>query len=304
MGTITAVCTSKNKGEKKNNVEKGKLIIAQGLEEDAHAGFEHRQVSLLATESIQKMPDKGVDLKPGDFGENLLTQGIDLLSLPVGALLQAGPEAVLRVSQIGKECHHRCAIYEQVGDCIMPREGIFAEVIKGGEVAVGHELIRKPSYKFGIITASSKGAVGEREDSSGPKIAEMLRPYGEMAEHIILPDDREALSSSMKQLADSGIDAIFSSGGTGLSPQDVTPEATLDVIDRQVPGIAEAIRRETASSTPRAMLSRGVAGIRGRTLIVNLPGSRKAVEECLEVILPILEHALETLTGRGADCAR
>ncbi len=138
-GKIIAVCTSANKGERKTNVGRAELLPGQGLAGDAHAGFAHRQVSLLAIESIDKMRAKGLDVGPGDFAENLTTEGIDLVSLPVGTRLKIG-DALLEVSQIGKECHTRCAIYYQAGDCVMPKEGIFAVVLAGGPVAVGDTL--------------------------------------------------------------------------------------------------------------------------------------------------------------------
>ncbi len=304
MPEIVAVCTSPDKGQRKKNVGKSRLIKDRGLEYDAHAGFAHRQVSLLAEESIAKMTAQGLDIGPGDFAENLTTRGIDLVNLPVGARLQAGPEAVLRVTQIGKECHNRCAIYYQAGDCVMPREGIFAEVLREGKIEVGDKLELKTSYRFGVITASDKGAVGEREDTSGPALQNLLLPWGDVTETAIVPDEQATLAAKMRELLSSEVDAIITTGGTGLSPRDVTPEATLEVIDREVPGIAEAIRRETAAATPKAMLSRGVAGISGSTLIVNLPGSPKAVAECLAVIAPVLDHALETVSGRGGECAR
>ncbi len=304
MAEIVAVCTSAEKGQRKNNIGESILIKNQGLKDDAHAGFAHRQVSLLAEESIAKMTARGLDVGPGDFAENLTTRGIDLVSLPLGTRLQAGSDAVLRVTQIGKECHDRCAIYYQAGDCVMPREGIFTEVLQEGKIMVGDTLDIKNSYRFGIITASDKGAVGEREDRSGPAISEILLPWGDIISSVIIADEQAALAEAMRDMSSRGIDAIFTTGGTGLSPRDVTPEATLAVIDREVPGIAEAIRRETAVATARAMLSRGVAGISGSTLIINLPGSPKAVAECLAVITPILDHALETITGRGGECAR
>jgi len=304
MAEIVAVCTSAEKGQRKNNIGESILIKNQGLKDDAHAGFAHRQVSLLAEESIAKMTARGLDVGPGDFAENLTTRGIDLVSLPLGTRLQAGSDAVLRVTQIGKECHDRCAIYYQAGDCVMPREGIFTEVLQEGKIMVGDTLDIKNSYRFGIITASDKGAVGEREDRSGPAISEILLPWGDIISSVIIADEQAALAEAMRDMSSRGIDAIFTTGGTGLSPRDVTPEATLAVIDREVPGIAEAIRRETAVATARAMLSRGVAGISGSTLIINLPGSPKAVAECLAVITPILDHALETVTGRGGECAR
>ena len=304
MAEIVAVCTSPQKGQRKQNVGESMLIKNQGLEGDAHAGFAHRQVSLLAEESIAKMTAKGLDVGPGDFAENLTTTGIDLVNLPIGTRLQVGSETVLRVTQIGKECHDRCAIYEQAGDCVMPREGIFTEVLLGGRIKVGDKLAIKHSYRFGVITASDKGACGEREDLSGPAVTGILLPWGDVIDYVIVADDRAALVKAMREMIGRGVDAIFTTGGTGLSPRDVTPEATLDVIDRLVPGISEAIRRETAAVTARAMLSRGIAGISGATLIVNLPGSPKAVTECLAVLTPILNHTLETLTGRGGECAR
>jgi molybdopterin adenylyltransferase len=304
MAKIVAVCTSAEKGQRKNNVGESVLIKNLGLEGDAHAGFAHRQVSLLAEESIAKMTAKGLDVGPGDFAENLTTTGIDLVGLPIGTRLQAGPEAILRVTQIGKECHDRCAIYYQAGDCVMPREGIFAEVLAGGKIKVGDTLDIKHSYKFGVITASDKGARGEREDLSGPAVTEILMPYGDVIDYVIVPDDRAILAKMMREMVGKGFDAIFTTGGTGMSPRDVTPEATLDVIDRLVPGIAEAIRRETTAATAKAILSRGVSGISGSTLLVNLPGSPKAVAECLAVLIPVLDHALETVSGRGGECAR
>ncbi len=301
---IIAVCISENKGERKKNVGRGTLITDLGLENDAHAGFQHRQVSLLAMESIRKMQAQGLEVGPGDFAENFTTSGIDLLSLPLGTRLQTGAEVILRISQIGKECHSRCAIYYQAGDCVMPREGIFAEVLQGGPVAVDDPIIVRPSYRFGVITASDKGSTGEREDTSSKEISNMLKLSGDVTEYVIVPDEMDSLQSAMMSMVESRLDAVFTTGGTGLAPRDVTPEATLSIIERQVPGIAEAIRRESAAITPRAMLSRGVAGIRGRTLIINLPGSPKGVKESLEIIMPAMDHALEILSGRGGECAR
>jgi MOSC domain-containing protein YiiM len=139
QGKIIAVCTSEHKGQRKKNVGSARLIEGLGLEGDAHAGFAHRQVSLLAMESIEKMRQKGLDVKPGDFAENLTTTGLVLPELPVGTRLRIG-DAVLEVSQIGKECHQKCAIYYQAGDCVMPKEGIFAIVVSGDTVNVGDTL--------------------------------------------------------------------------------------------------------------------------------------------------------------------
>jgi MOSC domain-containing protein YiiM len=134
-GRILAVSVSLKKGVKKTNILQGSLIENYGLENDAHAGDWHRQVSLLAIESISKIREKGLDVNPGDFAENITTEGIRVWELPVGTRLKLGEEAVVEVTQIGKECHDRCAIFKQVGDCVMPREGIFVKVLKGGIVS-------------------------------------------------------------------------------------------------------------------------------------------------------------------------
>lgn len=141
VGEVMAVCTSGEKHVQKSEVEEAVLIEELGIEGDAHAGFAHRQVSLLADESVDKMRAGGLpDLRPGAFGENVVTRGIELLSLKIGDRLRVGGEVLLEVTQIGKECVDRCAIYYQVGDCVMPREGIFARVVEGGTVKAGDEI--------------------------------------------------------------------------------------------------------------------------------------------------------------------
>jgi len=140
VAEIVAVCTSEKKGMRKKNQGQGLLVKEHGLEGDAHAGPWHRQVSLLALESIEKMRAAGLDVNPGDFAENLTTEGIELFTLPIGTKLQIGSEALGEVTQIGKECHTRCAIYYQAGDCVMPKEGIFIRVLKEGPVRVGDKV--------------------------------------------------------------------------------------------------------------------------------------------------------------------
>jgi MOSC domain-containing protein YiiM len=136
-GCVVAVSVSDRKGVKKANVETARLLVDHGLEDDAHAGKWHRQVSLLAMESIRKIRDKGLDVGPGDFAENITTEGIRLWELPIGKRLKIGGDAVAEVTQIGKKCHSRCAIYHQVGDCVMPREGIFVRILSGGVIEPG-----------------------------------------------------------------------------------------------------------------------------------------------------------------------
>ena len=139
-GKVLAVNISGEKGTKKTNIGSCALLKDFGLKGDAHGGPWHRQVSLLANESVEKMKAKGLEVGYGDFAENITTEGIDLVSLPIGTEIRIGDSIVLRVTQIGKECHERCAIYYQAGDCVMPKEGIFAEVVSQGEVKVGDEI--------------------------------------------------------------------------------------------------------------------------------------------------------------------
>jgi molybdopterin adenylyltransferase len=155
-----------------------------------------------------------------------------------------------------------------------------------------------------VITLSDKGSKGEREDAGGPLIQAMLKSIGaEIKYSDILPDEKDLIKGKLIQYSKE-VDLILTTGGTGLSPRDVTPEATLEVIDREVPGIAEAMRTEGLKKTRRAMLSRAVAGVRGRSLIINLPGSPKAVQENLEVILDVIPHAIEKIKGDTSECAR
>jgi molybdopterin adenylyltransferase len=159
-------------------------------------------------------------------------------------------------------------------------------------------------FTVGVLTISDKGAKGERQDESGQIIREILPSIdARIVNYDIVPDDKELIVEKLVKWVDvDDLDVLITTGGTGLTPRDVTPEATLTVVDRIVPGIAEAMRAESLKKTPHAMLSRAVAGARGKCLIINLPGSPKAVRECLEVILPALPHAVETLKDQAGEC--
>jgi len=305
-GRVRSVNVSEKKGVQKRPVESVTLVVEHGIEDDAHAGPWHRQVSLLADESAQKMRDSGGDVDVGDFGENITTEGIRVCDLPVGARLRLGL-ALVEVTQIGKECHAHCAIYQQVGDCVMPREGIFVRVLEGGEVKAGDEIrVEKRSLiHAAVLTISDKGSRGERDDTSGDALEQALRELGVAAvERAIVPDEADQIVAELRRWADeTPVNLVLTTGGTGMTSRDVTPEATLTVLDRQAPGFAEAMRAGSLAKTPHAMLSRAVSGMRGKTLIINMPGSPRACREQFAMIAAALPHGVEKLLDLGGDCA-
>lgn len=310
MGKIIAICTSSKKGEQKEAVNKAFFKVNHGIVGDAHAGSWHRQVSFLAKEDIDEFNKKGANVSFGAFGENLIIEGIDLKNIKVGEQLKAG-SVLFEITQIGKSCHDHCAIFYKMGECIMPRLGVFARVLSEGELTPGMEInktVRETPFPFqaAVITLSDAGFKGEREDASGPTIAKRLVDEGyEVVEQILLPDEPNLLKKELMRLADQRqIDLVLTTGGTGFSMRDQTPEATLAIMDRNAPGIAEAIRAESLKYTKHAMLSRGVSVIRKKTLIINLPGSPKACLESMDVFMEAMPHAIGLLRGSVRDCAR
>ncbi|MBR1805062.1 MAG: MOSC domain-containing protein [Selenomonadaceae bacterium] len=305
MGKITAICVSERRGTQKHFVETARFVTEFGIDGDAHAGDWHRQVSFIGQAEVDEFKARGAKVTAGAFGENIVAEGFHFKDLPIGTRLRSG-QVFFEVTQIGKECHNHCAIYQQLGDCIMPREGVFARVLHGGEIKVGDELelAEKIPLDAAIITVSDRGFHGLRdEDLSGNKCAELLESAGyEIFQRATLPDVKKLIVDKLTELSDAGVGLILTTGGTGFSIRDVTPEATLEVCTRMAPGIAEAMRAESLKMTGRAMLSRAVTGICKRTLIVNLPGSPKAVAECLNVVLPQLQHGIEILRGETGNC--
>ena len=314
MPRIKAVCMSDRKGQPKTPVESIELKTNLGVAGDAHADSNtHRQVSFLDEGSIDIMRAKGYDAGDGDFGENIVTSDLAIDEIGIGTVLRVGERVRVKITQIGKSCHNPCAIGQRTGECIMPTEGIFAVVLKDGTVRAGEAiqietLVSRQMIQAAVITVSDRCSRGEAQDESGPVLARILGASikANIAERCIVPDKKDLIANQLKQLSEPEryIDLIFTTGGTGFAPRDVTPEATASVIERPASGIAEAIRQQSLAITPKAMLSRAVAGIRNRTLIVNLPGSVKAVQESLEVILPVLDHAVELLRGAPTDCGR
>jgi len=308
MGKIQSLNVSETKGVQKTPVDSVELVNDFGIKGDAHGGKWHRQVSLLALESIQKMKDQGLDVKSGDFAENITTEGIELTSINIGdKVIINGVELI--ISQLGKICHHKCAVFYAAGDCVMPREGIFAVVRGDSKVSVGDdvELKRKEGFSVAVITLSDKGSKGERVDETGPAVVKVLEDNLDVAftRMEILADEQTELENSLKYFADiQKVDLIITNGSTGVSPRDIAPDATLNVIDKRMPGFEEAMRAESMKITDRAMISRAVVGARGRTMIVNVPGSPKGAVENLNVIVKTIPHCIEKLQGSTEDCAR
>jgi molybdopterin adenylyltransferase len=309
-GRVIAVCTSARTGDTKEAVAAARLRVGHGIEGDAHAGHGHRQVSILAAEDVEEMRARGLpDLSPGAFGENLVVAAIDLGGIGIGSRLAVG-SAELMVTQIGKQCHSRCHIYHRAGDCIMPRAGLFAAVTGAGEIRAGDRvealrLVGRDTCQAAVVTVSDRCARSETTDTAGPAVATRL--VAALAVNIawsgVVPDREDRIAALLDDLAGRGLDLVLTTGGTGLGPRDVTPEATRSVIEREAPGLAEAMRSGSAALTPLAWLSRAVCGVRGRTLICNLPGSEKGAVENLESLLPLLPHALSMLRGDGHPAA-
>ncbi|MBP1688399.1 MAG: molybdenum cofactor biosynthesis protein [Deltaproteobacteria bacterium] len=311
MGRVEAVCVSTTKGQKKSPRPEARFVANHGIEGDAHAGPSHRQLSLLDAGDIEAVRTGALpDLKSGDFAENLILSGIDLGALGLGSSLRLGSEVELSVTQIGKDCHQRCAIYEQTGDCIMPRLGVFARVLGGGTVKAGDavrvlQVVPREEFQAVVLTISDRCSRGETADTAGPAVGRLLERS--LPAHVyageIIPDERDQIAARLKHYSDGhSIDLVLAVGGTGFAPRDVTPEAVAAVIERPAPGLDEAMRRASIEKTPAAMLSRGVSGIRKRTLIISLPGSERGAVENLEAILPALGHGLAKLRGDPSDC--
>jgi len=313
MGRVESICISQERGRAKTSVPSAQLLAGHGLAGDAHAGAWHRQVSLLGADDLESQRTQGrPELTAGDFAANLLLSGLKLQRLGLGSVLRLGAEATLTITQLGKICHHRCAIYEQAGDCIMPRAGLFARVTAGGIVAAGDgatvlETVPREHWQVVVLTASDRCSRGAAEDTAGPAVAELIQHR--LTAHVyareILPDDRARLADRLRHYsAGHSIDLVLVVGGTGFAPRDVTPEAVREVIERSTPGLDEAMRAASLVQTPHAMLSRAISGIRQGTLIISLPGSERAAVENLAAVLPALDHGLRKLRGDPADCGR
>ena len=303
-GRILSVNLSGQKGTPKRPVPAA-FIGSRGLEGDAHAGTGNRQVSILSAERIRRFAaETGRDFHPGEFAENLTVEGLDLSSAALLDRLSAGG-AVLQVTQRGKSCHgERCAVFRAVGRCIMPTEGIFCRVLEPGPVRPGDPIVHHRRRLRGlVVTLSDRAHRGEYEDRSGPRVEEELgafcRETGWQGEfrRVLLPDDAGKLRETLEAARREGLDLVVTTGSTGPGPRDVAPEVASAFCDRLIPGIMEAVRLKYGRENPRALLSRGIAGVAGRMLLYTLPGSQRAVSEYMVEIRKTLEHLLYLVNG-------
>jgi molybdenum cofactor synthesis domain-containing protein len=306
--TTNITIRSVNVSEKKGTIKKPVLQIRlteTGVAGDAHSGNWHRQVSLLAKESIDKFAmEAGREIAFGEFAENITTEGLLLhTTKPMDRFV--GKQVELEVTQIGKKCHgDNCNIFREVGNCVMPREGIFARVVRHGQLQAGEELSYQPRIiKVKIITLSDRASKGEYADKSGPQIKNRCQKHFETInrqfhfEQTLIPDQADLLKAEIEASVSNNFDIIFTTGGTGIGPRDITPETIRPMLDKEIPGIMEMIRVKYGMEKPAALLSRGVAGVIGQTLVYAMPGSVKAVTEYCNEILPTIEHSLYMLYG-------
>lgn len=299
---------SVNISEKKGTIKKPVDVIEltnRGVTGDAHSGPWNRQVSLLGMESIRKFEEQANrKLIFGEFAENITTEGLELWKTnPLDRLLCGDLE--LEVTQIGKECHgSSCAIFKEVGNCVMPKEGIFARVLHSGFLKSGEVFEYHPKvFKVQIITLSDRAFSNEYEDRSGPRIRERLetcfatanRPFSVV--NTLIPDDPHQLNDILLKAKDELADFIFTTGGTGIGPRDFTPDVVKPMLDKEIPGIMEGIRIKYGTEKPAALLSRSVAGVMGKSIIFTLPGSVKAVNEYMNEITGLMMHLSYMLHG-------
>ncbi len=304
--TVVSVNISKEKGTVKNPVEEIKLD-SRGIRGDAHAGSWHRQVSMLAKESIEQAEKAAGEKFPdGTFAENITTKGIAIHKANILDRF-VNDSVALEVTQIGKKCHAKCAIGRKVGNCIMPLEGIFVRVTGEGVLRSGDRLTYHPkTFKIKIITLSDRASAGEYEDQSGPEIERGCTAWAEeqrlslQYDTVIIPDDRESLLKELEAAGTDPYDMVFTTGSTGIGVRDIAPETISGFLEKEIPGLMEMIRVKYGAEKPNAYLSRSLCGTHGKTLVFALPGSPKAVREYLEEIRKVLFHMLLMVHGIGA----
>ena len=301
---VVSVNISEQKGTVKTPVSEI-IINKKGVKDDAHSGLWNRQLSMLGLESVQKFETKaGRKVNFGEFAENITTEGFLLYTAnPLDRF--KGENIELEVTQIGKKCHgDNCAIFREVGNCVMPLEGIFCRVIKGGKVRAGDILTYEPKVnRVMIITLSDRASRGEYEDKSGARLKERLENFFSETnrkaeiESTVIADQSELLDNILSVAKKEKYDFVFTTGGTGIGPRDITVDVVKQHIDKEIPGIMDMIRLTYGKEKPQALCSRSVAGLMGESLVFTLPGSVKAVNEYMNEILKSLLHLQNMIHG-------
>jgi len=297
---------SLNISEKKGTIKtprKEIRLTPEGIAGDAHAGKWHRQISLLADESIKGFESElGRSINHGEFAENITTLGFPVHKTKPFDRFVCG-EVEMEVTQIGKKCHgDNCEIFQQTGKCVMPTEGIFCRVLNTGKLKEGDILEYRPkTFRVKVLTLSDRAYEGIYKDKSGPLIEKLSKDwfvsqqYQIETDRTVIPDDPEMLATELQKAADQQYDIIYTTGSTGIGPRDIAPKIIADFIDIEIPGIMDMIRLKYGANKPNALLSRSLAGVKDKTLIFSLPGSTKAVHEYLKEIHQILMHSFMML---------
>ncbi len=303
---VVSVNISREKGTRKHPVDIIELTEI-GIPEDAHRGKWHRQVSMLSIDSIENFTRQyHRAIHYGEFAENITVSGMELNQTQVFDTFR-NENLELEITQIGKKCHGKnCMIFTEIGDCVMPKDGIFLRVKRGGKLKVGDQLqyIRKV-FKVKVITVSDRASAGIYEDRSGPLMTRLCEEFFTRNSRLcsvhreIIPDDPTQIKSQVSKASREHFDLIFTTGGTGIGPRDVTPDVIRSLLDKEIPGVMEGIRIKYGMEKPNAFLSRSVAGVIGGALIYALPGSEKAVTEYAEEIFKTVNHSLLMLHGLG-----
>lgn len=299
---VLSVSISSERGPKK--VINELVLDLRGIKGDIHSGTS-RQISIIDISHINRFKEitNARDTEFGEFAENITSEGLQDIEFKTFDLLKIG-DTLLEVTQVGKPFHDQ---FREIGNYVMPRVGIFCRVKKAGIIKSGDQIEFIPkNYKAIIVTLSDRASAGEYEDKSGPKTAELLENYLKKTgvrfqiNSAIIPDSEDKLRDILTNAKKENVDIIITTGGTGIGKRDITVDTVQKMLDKEIPGIMEMIRLKYGLEKPNAILSRGVAGVMGNSLVYTLPGSVKAVQEYMTEILKTMQHLLYMLHGIDA----
>ncbi|MFO7842887.1 MAG: molybdopterin-binding protein [Bacteroidales bacterium] len=302
-GKVLSVNLSAERGVKKPVSEL--ILTEKGIQGDVHAGHWNRQVSIIDQSHIHRFKNitEARDTQFGEFAENITAEGLHDIDFQTFDLLKIG-DAILEVTQVGKPFHDQ---FRELGNYVMPHVGVFCRVKKTGSIRSNDTIEVLPKvYHALVITLSDRASAGEYEDRSGPKVIEFLNSYFNkkgvryQTERMVIPDSSKELSQILTKAKKDNIDLIITTGGTGIGKRDITVDTVQPMLDKEISGVMEMIRMKYGVEKPNALLSRGIAGVMGNSLVYTLPGSVKAVNEYMTEILKTLHHLFYMLHGIDA----